>query len=423
MSAALLIHYNPGDAQQATWSMCNSEGELTERISTGSLTELSAAASGHVAIVLLNSQCLHINQLQLPTQNLQKILKAVPYAIEEFIADDIDDFHFVVAKNKHNSSTAVVGINRTTLKNIIQVFQGAGINVDKILPDALCLAATDSDTDSQWVCLNYKNHSYLQTASLNGTLVSHDLFPYVLRAKIQNKSIARPKKILFFCEQENTSAFDQLKPATEAEAIIDEDIELHSIVYNKHPLVIFCGSYKQAMPLNLLQYKFKPRRKTSGYLRYWRLAASLAAIWLVLYLGLTSFQRIQLENENDIILAKIEKIYKQTFPKSKKIVNPRVQMEQKLKELKNTAGGGNNGLIFLLAESFGTLSDDRKNITLQSLTFRNNRMDIGLDSNNLQTIETLNRNLNNNKNIKSEITSSSSEKDKVKGNLRIESRS
>ncbi len=423
MSETLLIHYNPDDAQQATWSMCNSEGELTEKISTGSLTELSAAASGHIAIILLNSQCLHINQLQLPTQNLQKILKAVPYAIEEFIAGDIDDFHFVVAKNKHDSSTAVVGINKTTLKNIIQVFQDAGITVDKIIPDALCLAATNSDTDSQWVFLNYKTNTYLQTAVLNGMLISHDLFPYVLKTKLHNKSITPPKKILLFCEQEDTSAFDQLNPENTSESIINENIELHSVVYNRHPLVVFCGNYKQAIPLNLLQYKFKPRRKTSGYWQYWRLAASLSAIWLVLHLGLTSFQRAQLENENNIIHAKIERIYKQTFPKSKKIVNPRVQMEQKLKALKGVTGNGNNGLIYLLAESFGTLSNDRKNITLQSLTFRNNRMDIGIDSNNLQAIETLNRNLNDNKNIKSEITSSSSEKDKVKGNLRIESRS
>lgn len=49
-------------------------------------------------------------------------------------------------------------------------------------------------------------------------------------------------------------------------------------------------------------------------------------------------------------------------------------------------------------------------------------MDIGLDGSNLQAVENLNKNLNNNKKIKSEITSSSSEKDKVKGNLRIEGR-
>jgi hypothetical protein len=50
-------------------------------------------------------------------------------------------------------------------------------------------------------------------------------------------------------------------------------------------------------------------------------------------------------------------------------------------------------------------------------------MDIGLDSKNLQAIENLNKKINTNNTIKAEISSSSSEKDKVKGNIRIEGRS
>jgi general secretion pathway protein L len=415
MSDTLLIHYNIENAQQATWALCNNDGELTGKITTGSLAELSAAAADRTSVILLNSHCLHINQLQLPTQNLQKLLKAVPYAIEEFIADDVENFHFVVAKT--NNSTSVVGINKNTLKNIIQVLHDAGITPEKIIPDALCLAA---DEGKQWACLNYKNDSYLQTGVRNGLIISHDILPYIVSSKLHDEKQEKPEKILLFSEQDESTSFDQLK-----EKGIDDDagIELVNIVYNSHPLVVFCGNYKQAMPLNLLQYDFKPKRKTSGYWQHWKLAASLAAVWLVLHLGLTAFQHSQLKDANIITKAKIEKIYKQSFPQSRKIVNPRVQMEQKLDELKGTAGSSNKGLLFLLAESFGTLSHDKDNITLQSLTYRNNRVDIGLEGSNLQAVETLNKNLNNNKKIKSEITSSSSEKDKVKGNLRIEARS
>ena len=412
MSDTLLIHYNIENAQQATWALCNNDGELTGKITTGSLAELSEASADRTSVVLLNSHCLHINQLQLPTQNLQKLLKAVPYAIEEYIADDVEDFHFVVARN--NSFTSVVGIKKATLNNILQVFHDAGVNPEKIIPDALCLAADDGE---QWACLNYKKDSYLQTDVRNGLIISHDILPYIIDSKLHDGKQDKPKKILLFSEQDDATAFDQLK-----EKVIDDDadIELINIVYNSHPLVVFCGNYKRAMPLNLLQYDFKPKRKTSGYWQHWRLAASLAAVWLVLHLGLTAFQYSQLKDANIITRANIEKIYKQSFPQSRKIVNPRVQMEQKLDELKGSAGGSSKGLLFLLAESFGTLSHDKDNITLQSLTFRNNRMDIGLEGSNLQAVETLNKNLNNNRKIKSEITSSSSEKDKVKGNLRIE---
>lgn len=412
MSETLLIHYNIEHPQQATWAFCNDAGELTGKLTTGLLEELSKVSAHHPAVVLLNSQCLHINQLKLPTQNMQKLLKAVPYAIEEFIAEDIEDFHFVISKSKHSDTTAVVGIEKQTLKNIIEVFQQNNIVVEKIVPDVLCLTASDK----QWACLNFEQDSYLQTDTLNGMVLPHEVLPYIIKNRLHDEDQSKPEKILLFSEQGNSSIFDELK-------IDDSDIEIINISYNTHPLVVFCGQYKQALALNLLQHKFKPKRKSAGYWHHWRLAASLAVVWLVLHLSVTGFQYSQLKERNNITRAEIEKIYKQAFPKSRKIVNPRSQMEQKLNELKGNTGGSNNGLIFLLAESFGTLSQDKKNITLQSLTFRNNKMDIVLDSANLQAVETLNKNLNNNKKIKSEITSSSSEKDKVKGNLRIEGRS
>lgn len=415
MSDTLLIHYNLDDKDHASWALCNDNGELTSKISTGPLSELQASTSNHISIVLLNSQCLHINELQLPTQNMQKTLKAVPFAIEEYIADDIENFHFVAAKsksaNKSANTTSVVGIDKTTLQSIIDRFQQANIYIEKIIPDALCLAANET----QWALLNFNDQSYLQTSSLNGITVPHDVLSFILESKLNDDASKKPEKILFFTESENTTAFDTVN--------FDEtDIERINITYNAHPLVIFCGNYKQALALNLLQHDFKPKSKSAGYWKHWRLAITLAASWLLLHLGITAFQYNQLKEENIVTKTKLEKIYKSAFPKSRKINNPRRQMEQKLKALKNASGNATTGLLYMLEETFGGLTQETRDITFKAFTFRNNRLDIGLESKNLQAIETLNKKLNTSKTIKSEISSSSSEKNIVKGNLRIEVR-
>ena len=191
MSDTLLIHYNIENPHHATWSPCNDAGELTGKITSGTLQQLSAAASTLPVVVLLNSKCLHINQLKLPTQNLQKMLKAVPFAIEEFIADDIEDLHFVIAKNKFSDSTAVVGIDRAVLQSIIDNFQQAGISVERMIPDALCLAAVSASPDSesrngQWVCLNFEDDCYLQTDQFNGMVISKDVLPYIIQSSLED---------------------------------------------------------------------------------------------------------------------------------------------------------------------------------------------------------------------------------------------
>ena len=412
MSDTLLIHYNIENNSQASWALCNDAGELTSRITNGPLADLHDLAIKHLSVVLLDSQCLHINELQLPTQNLQKMLKAVPFAIEEFIADDIENIHFVASKSKASNTANVVGINKSTLQLIIDNFQAADITIEKIIPDALCLAANDT----QWAALNFQDNSYLQTSKLNGMMVPHDTLTYLFANKLDDESATKPEKILLFRESENDTAFD-------LESLEKYDIELVEITYNTHPLVVFCGNYRQALPLNLLQQEFKVKSKSSGYWKQWRLAASLAGVWLLLHLGVTAFQLSQIKEENILTKNKIEKIYKTAFPKSRKINNARRQMEQKLKALKSNSGTTSNGLLFILQKSFNSLDQEAKDVTFQSITYRNNRMDIGLDSKNLQAIETLNKKLNSNDEIKSEISSSSSENNKVKGNLRIEVRS
>jgi len=412
MSDTLLIHYNIENNNQASWALCNDAGELTSRITTGPLVDLQDLTAKHLSVVLLDSQCLHINELQLPTQNLQKLLKAVPFAIEEFIADDIENIHFVISKSKASNTTNVVGINKSTLQLIIDNFQAADILIERIIPDALCLAANDT----QWAALNFQSNSYLQTSKLNGMIVPHDTLTYLFENKLDDESVTKPEKILLFRESENDTAFD-------LESLEKYDIELIEITYNTHPLVVFCGNYRQALPLNLLQHDFKVKSKSSGYWLQWRLAASLAGVWLLLHLGVTAFQLNQLKEENILTKNKMEKIYKTSFPKSRKINNARRQMEQKLKALKSNSGTASNGLLFILQKSFNSLNQEAKDVTFQSITYRNNRMDIGLDSKNLQAIETLNKKLNSNDEIKSEISSSSSENNKVKGNLRIEARS
>ena len=73
----------------------------------------------------------------------------------------------------------------------------------------------------------------------------------------------------------------------------------------------------------------------------------------------------------------------------------------------------------LLTDS-ATVISGQKDIKVQSVDFRNNRMDIGLTGSNLQSIETLNKQLNKNTKLKTEITSATSEQDSVKGSIRLQ---
>jgi general secretion pathway protein L len=402
----LLIHYNPAQVDTATWSLVNDNGELTAPLSHTSLEDIAATAAQHRTVVLLNNTLIHINQVQLPTQQRQKLLRAIPYALEEQIADDVDAFHFVAGKPDASNHTAVAGIHRAQLQAVLDTLAAHNIRVQAVLPDALCLTADAQ----QWAIMVYEDTADIQLSRYQGNEYDRDMVALIIAAALKNKADAPPQKIIVFRREQDSVA--------DIEALIPPGVECITVQYNQHPLVVYCGHYKNAMALNLLQGEFKPGRETSEHWHRWRLAASLAALWLVINLITTGIEYKQLANANIAASAEIENLYKTAFPESSRIVNPRVQMEQKLSELRSGIGG-TNSMLALLRQSAIALTQD-KSIKLQSIDFRNERLDINLTSNTLSAIQQLNTSLSNSGALKSEITSSTSDKNEVKGSLRIQ---
>jgi general secretion pathway protein L len=410
----LLIHYSTAEPANATWSTVNNAGELTSMVTHGPLSDAAVIAEKNKVVVLLDNTELHLSTLNLPVKNQAKLLRALPFAMEEMIADDIDDMHFVASKPKADGTVAAAAIKHETLKNIIATFNDAGIYPETIIPDALCLTANSE----QWAILLQEDHANVQFDTLSGGEFDSDSLSLLLSAKLQQDDQPNPEKIILFTPEGDDSDPENNIAATIA-ASLPEEIELMNISYNTHPLVVYCGQYKNAMPLNLLQGSYKPSQKGNVDWRRWRLAAALALIWITLDLGSTSVQYFELQDKNEVLSAKIEKIYKSAFPKSRKIVNARVQMEQKLKELKSGGSGSAGGsIVELLSNTASALSDADK-LTLQAVNYRNNKLDLELTGTNLQAIEDLNKSLNTG-NLKAEIISSSSDKNKVKGNIRVQ---
>lgn len=411
MADTLLIHFKPEHAGTASWALVNAAGELTTMLSHGSLSDAAATADKHKTIVLLDSTDIYIDSVQLPIKNQQKLLRAIPFSLEEKIADDIEDLHFVAGKTSSDGVTPVAAIKHETLKNILNILEKLAIKPAALIPDTLCLTANSS----QWAILLQDDRAKLQFDRFDAGEFDRETLPLLIKSELQQSERKQPEKIILFTVDGDDSETEDISD------VISEDIELIKVSFNTHPLVVFCGQYKHALSLNLLQDDYQPKQKVNMNWQRWRLAASLAALSICLNIGMTSVQYNHFQDSNKKLQVEIDNIYKKSFPRSKRIVNARVQMEQKLDELKGLGkAGSNTSLISLLSDSSSALSAE-KSVTIQSINYRNNTIDIEVTGANLQNIEQLNKKLNNTS-LSSEIVSSSSEKNKVKGNIRIKRR-
>ena len=115
---------------------------------------------------------------------------------------------------------------------------------------------------------------------------------------------------------------------------------------------------------------------------------------------------------------KIEEIYRQAFPAAKRVVNPRVQMQQQLEQLLRLQGGG-DGFMTLLARA-GDVLRNNKAIKISGASFRAGRLDVDLTADNVQVLDELKQTLTG-KGLVVEIQSATTDASQsVKSRLRIQ---
>jgi general secretion pathway protein L len=129
----------------------------------------------------------------------------------------------------------------------------------------------------------------------------------------------------------------------------------------------------------------------------------------------------RLSRERDQLNAQIEETFRKALPETKRIVNPRVQMQQQLDSLQRRAGAG-GGFLSLLGLS-GSVLKGMQGVEISAATFRAGRLDVDLTVANLQLLDQLKQALMQPGKLDVEIQTATTGKDqRVQSRLRIEAK-
>ena len=413
MSEYLLIHYIPGQQDDLQYWALGGDQHPSITLGQGKLDELGAIARGKSVSVLIDSHYTTLKSVSVPSKNRSKQLLAIPFAMEDSLAEDIEDTHFALGKilagsyDKDNQ-LPVIAINRELLRTTLGLFSEQGIHVNHMTADAALLPC---ESNSWSILLD----------DVNAVIKCGD-------AELHNCEIENLQLILgALLEQtenppESISCFHKTGSQDVSRLFENIDIPFTEQTYQNNPLEIYASSYKESQSLNILQGDFAVKRESSiTWLQPWKYAAAIAGIWVVLHLAYTSILTDQLEDKNIALSKKIEREFKRAIPDAKKMTNMQKRVERRLKDLKSTGDADySNGFLNILSEATPALSANKK-INIKAAIYRNNYIDIDLSATSLQDIEQVKSRLLESKKIKT-VLSTTVEKDKVKGRLRLEAK-
>lgn len=349
MSERLFIRLGRTAEQACSWLVWSEQeqeiiasGELANAQGLSTLTE---RAGNRPVDVLVPAAAMTLTSVHLPEKGQRQALKALPFMLEEALAEDVDAMHFTVGP-RDGDALSVVAVAHAQMQTWLSCLTEAGLKVKRIVPDCLALPLQEC----QWAAMNFGNELLLRTGLATGQSLPLPWLPIAL---------------------------EQLRPAQgEVSVASYTDMQLEGVELKPQslelPMLVLARGILHA-PVNLLGGVYTPKREYSKQLMMWKSAAIVIAIACVLALVNKGLTIHQVNGQIADLKAQSESIYQQLVPGNSRIVNLRSQMESQLRALQ---GQGSGAEFFAMLDGLQDAFKQVPELKPNSLRFESARNEI-----------------------------------------------
>lgn len=417
MRAKLFIYLQPDSSGAVSWVRVEEPARQSLNVGHGTLQDIAAVSAGCRIIALVPGADVLLAIANIPAGNRQRAMNAIPYALEDQLATDVDTLHFALGERLDNTRIHAAAVDRTHMDRWLDTLRQAHIEPDVITSEILALPWPESVSGlatTSWVILVNGNKALVRTGPQTGWVADIDNLDALLRIALHESSAARPEQVrVIHCTP--AIPFGELL----ADTGITVDVE-----HSDEAMLSFLGrAYNEKNAINLLQGSYNRREQLGKLWKPWRPALAMLAFLLMIQSGMTIADYLRLKTENDVLAQQIAQTYLRTFPDARKVVNPRAQMEQRLKELRGN-GIETGGFISLLGD-IGPSLKETPGIEIQRINYANTqgsnagKIDLALSIGDLQSLDQLKQRLTAQGKVTVSIESAASRDNKVEARLQI----
>ncbi|MEN8802808.1 MAG: type II secretion system protein GspL [Thiogranum sp.] len=396
MAETLLIRLAAGARGFRDWVLVDEQGRGKGPVQTG-IPDTGIINAVRRVVVLVPGTEVSLAEARVPGRNRQRLLRAIPYVLEEQLATDVEELHFALGPVGEDDQYPVAVVERSIMDAWAALLREQGIQAEQLIPDTLSLPSGDG-----WSLMVDGETVLVRSGDYTGFAVDTNNLA-VLFALLQAKQQAPDTARVF------------------GSTVLDlETVDVEFIDEKIQPLELLARGWAQGPGLNLLQGAYSRREEWGRLLRPWASSAALLLAGVILVGVTAGLNYFHLSGQREQLSAEIEDVFRKAFPQAKRIVNPRVQMEQKLAQLRRQAGGGNTDFLAMFAETADVVRST-KGIDVRGASYRNGRLDLDLQADNLQILDGLKQSLVSSGLMSAEIQSASTGADrKVKSRMRVQ---
>ncbi len=341
MSEVLYIRLGSQAHEKIAWLIFNTQAQ--EIIASGELTgaeqlgELTDKALSRVVKVFVPGSDVLLKRLTVPTKSQRAMRSAVPYMLEDELAQDVDELFFAYANITDDSSDDNCFVAITAREQMVlwqswltdAKIQATTMQVDVLaMPyiegqwSAISLQADDAplnaSADSLANTPQKQTQIVVRQGLWQGFTLDSEAWQFALHSVLATKRDTASTDKGSDDEQEDETiinAYSALPGISETQcpegfSLVNAQEEL--------PLALFAQHCSHSA-FNLLQGEFKVKERRSKHMTNWLWAAGFAGCALLLNVGYKSAQLWQLTAAQEQVEAQIINRYKKAFPEAKRV--------------------------------------------------------------------------------------------------------
>jgi len=409
MADWLLLRLSRAADQPATWITVDPRGNPSGPPQSGPLSLAAPGAAGRRVCVLVPGTDVLLAEPDVPMKAGTRLQAVVPYALEEQLADDIDDLHFAIGKRVGESlRTPVAVVRKALLEEWLTTLRSSGIEPECIYADSDLLP----QNPGQAVALLEEDVVVVRPPL--GSPVSLPVEALADALAIAQQSSAElaatgVRGLVLY-----TGAAEWQQHSAQVEALRERFDGIKVQVLTGGPLTLFAQQLPVVTPINLLQGPYAVAKASGEGWQAWRVAAILLLALVGLHVvGKTAELSILKKSERSLD-SSIGETFRMAMPGEQNTTDARRRMEQRLISVRSGGGGGLLPALAALSQAHGAAPGT----VVKAMSFRQGAVELKIAAPDASSLDRLSQTLRSN-GWEAELTSGNNVGSGYEGRIQI----
>ncbi len=319
-------------------------------------------------IVVLPTESSSLHQLELPWLGERKARAAIPYALEEQIAQSVSAVHVAFDQQHYqNKQYLVAVIDRALLEGLMARLDAAALGFHMITLDWFALKAGEACVSETSLLVN--------DDAFKGPLSAATAEIYLSSRMSQTPVLMFNDSSPIICNTIQAIGASGDHPSTIHDEGYSKDKGLSTLAATSRTYFYAWTAQRLLKDnvMNLCQGELQHNTRQELHTPWYQASAALAVLWLVSIFAVNGFISHKLTSQIAALDQKIAVIYREFFPQARQVISPKFRVGQLLKEGRS----GQDRALWQLDDMLA-LAINNEAFTIQQLRYQDQMLSVSL---------------------------------------------